>query len=77
MRAIRTFILRLAIDSASSDVLRGVLLPMPENIICPFADERGLLALLRQWSDQTLQTPRHQPETEQQDAQPGSEETLK
>ncbi|MGB9723022.1 MAG: hypothetical protein ACP5OO_02285 [Chloroflexia bacterium] len=47
MRTIRTFILRLWIDPARPEALRGVLQPLPEGEALPFTDEQALLALLR------------------------------
>mgnify|MGYP000048468584 CR=1 FL=1 len=47
MRTIRTFILRLLVNSAEPEALRGDLRPMPEGEPMPFADEQALLALLR------------------------------
>ena len=47
MRSIRTFILRLLVNSAEPEALRGDLRPMPEGEPMPFADEQALLALLR------------------------------
>ncbi|MBC7228115.1 MAG: hypothetical protein H5T61_12955, partial [Thermoflexales bacterium] len=46
MRAIRTFILRLLVNSAEPQTLRGDLRPMPEGEAIPFADEETLVALL-------------------------------
>lgn len=48
MRTLQTFILRLLVDPAEPDALRGALQPMPEGEPMPFADEQRLLALLRQ-----------------------------
>lgn len=48
MRATRTFILRLMVNSAEPQALRGDLRPVPEGEPMPFADEEALLALLRQ-----------------------------
>jgi len=47
LRSIRTFILRLLVNSAEPEALRGDLRPMPEGEPMPFADEQALLALLR------------------------------
>ncbi len=46
MRVIRTFILRLLVNSAEPEALRGDLRPMPEGEAQPFPDEQALLALL-------------------------------
>lgn len=47
MRTVRTFILRLLVDPAEPQALRGALQPVPEGEARPFADEQALLALLR------------------------------
>lgn len=49
MRTVQTFILRLLVDPAEPDALRGALQPVPEGEAQPFADEAALLALLRQY----------------------------
>ena len=46
VRTTQTFILRLLVDPAKPDVLRGALKPMPEGEPCPFTDEQALLACL-------------------------------
>ncbi len=46
MRATHTFILRLLVNSAEPQALRGDLRPLPEGEPMPFADEEALLALL-------------------------------
>jgi hypothetical protein len=48
MHAVHTFILRLLVDSAEPEVLRGDLRQMPEGEISPFANELTLLGLLHQ-----------------------------
>ena len=48
MRVIHTFILRLLVNSAEPQALRGDLRPLPEGDAQPFTDEQALLALLRQ-----------------------------
>jgi len=48
VRAIRTFILRLLLDPADPDVLKGALQLMPEGQPQPFSDEQALLSLLHQ-----------------------------
>ncbi len=53
MRVIRTFILRLLVNSAEPEALRGDLRPMPEGEPIPFADEQALLALLRRLTGET------------------------
>jgi len=47
MRTIRTFILRLLVNPAEPEALRGDLRPIPEGEAQPFPDEQALLALLR------------------------------
>jgi len=47
MRAVQTFILRLLVDPAEPDVLRGAVEPLPEGESRPFVGEEQLLALLR------------------------------
>lgn len=46
MRTVQTFILRLLVDPAEPDALRGALQPVPEGEAQPFIDEKALLALL-------------------------------
>jgi len=46
MRSIRTCILRLFVDPATPQELRGALQTMPESESYTFADEQGLLAAL-------------------------------
>jgi len=46
LRVIRTFILRLLVNSSEPEALRGDLRPMPEGEAQPFPDEQALLALL-------------------------------
>ena len=55
MRTIRTFVLRLLIDSTEPEALRGDLRPMPEGEPIPFADEQALLALLRRLTGETAE----------------------
>ncbi|MGC8874749.1 MAG: hypothetical protein ACP5SI_09945 [Chloroflexia bacterium] len=45
MRAVRTFILRILVNSAEPRVLRGDVRPMPEGESRPFTNEEALLAL--------------------------------
>ena len=52
MHTVQTFILRLLIDPAEPDALRGALRPMPEGEPCPFTDGQALLACLRQLARQ-------------------------
>lgn len=47
MHTIRTFILRLLVDPAEPEALRGELRALPEGKAEPFPDEQTLLALLR------------------------------
>ncbi|MBN1643106.1 MAG: hypothetical protein JXA09_17870 [Anaerolineae bacterium] len=58
MSAIRTFILRLWVEPARPEALRGALQPMPEGEACPFAGEEALLALLRQMACRAEPPPR-------------------
>ena len=55
MRVIRTFILRLLVNSAEPEALRGDLRPLPEGEAQPFPDEQALLALLHRM---VIETPR-------------------
>lgn len=48
MRTVQTFILRLLVDPAEPEGLRGALQLIPEGEVQPFADEAALLAILRQ-----------------------------
>jgi hypothetical protein len=48
MRTVQTFILRLLVDPAEPDALRGAVEPVPEGESRPFASDQALLALLRQ-----------------------------
>jgi hypothetical protein len=48
MRTVQTFILRLLVDPAGPDALRGAVEPVPEGRSRPFVGEEQLLALLRQ-----------------------------
>jgi len=48
MRTVQTFILRLLVNSAEPEALRGDLRAIPEGEAQPFPDEQALLALLRQ-----------------------------
>ena len=52
MHTVQTFILRLLIDPAEPDTVRGALRPMPEGEPCPFTDGQALLACLRQLARQ-------------------------
>jgi hypothetical protein len=55
LRVIRTFILRLLVNSSEPDVLRGALQPVPEGEAQSFADEQALLALLRRLTGETAE----------------------
>jgi len=55
LRVIRTFILRLLVNSSEPDALRGALQPVPEGEAQSFADEQGLLALLRRLTGETAE----------------------
>jgi len=55
LRVIRTFILRLLVNSAEPETLRGDLRPMPEGEPQPFTDEQALLALLRRLTGETAE----------------------
>ena len=57
MRATRTFILCLLVDSAEPEALRGDLRAMPEGEAQPFPDEQALLALLRQLASPARESP--------------------
>jgi hypothetical protein len=48
VRTVQTFILRLLIDPAEPEALRGAVEPVPEGESRPFASDQALLALLRQ-----------------------------
>jgi hypothetical protein len=48
VRTIQTFILRLFVDTAEPEALRGALQPIPEAAAIPFAGEEALLALLHE-----------------------------
>jgi len=48
MRSIRTCILRLLVDPAEPQELRGALQTLPESESYTFVDEQGLLAALRE-----------------------------
>jgi hypothetical protein len=48
MRSVQTFILRLLVDPAMPDELRGAVEPVPKGDSRPFAGEQALLALLHQ-----------------------------
>jgi len=61
MRVIRTFILRLLVNSAKPKVLHGVLQPMPEGEARPFADEETLVALLHREISGNAPPPSEQP----------------
>ncbi len=56
MRAVQTFILRLLMDSAEPETLRGDLRRMPEGEIFSFANERTLLGLLHQGDYRLVET---------------------
>ena len=62
MRIIRTFILRLLVNSAEPEALRGDLRPMPEGEAQPFPDEQALLALLHRLASPAPESP---PESEE------------
>jgi len=55
LRVIRTFILRLLVDSSEPETLRDDLRPMPEGEPQPFTDEQALLALLRRLTGETAE----------------------
>jgi hypothetical protein len=57
LRVIRTFILRLLVDSAEPEALRGDLRPMPEGKAQPFPDEQALLALLHRLASPAQESP--------------------
>jgi len=57
VRTVRTFILRLLVDPAEPDALRGALQPVPEGEAQPFADEQALLALLRRLAFPARESP--------------------
>jgi len=57
VRTVRTFILRLLVDPAEPDALRGALQPVPEGEAQPFADEQALLALLRRLTGRRQSPP--------------------
>lgn len=58
MRTIQTFLLRLWVDPAGPESLRGFIQPLPEGKALPFADGQTLLALLRQMLS-TSKGPEH------------------
>lgn len=47
MGTIRIFLLRLWVDPAGPEILRGLLQPLPEGEALSFADEQALIVLLR------------------------------
>jgi len=53
MRVIRTYVLRLLVDSGEPDALRGLVHSLARGEQHPFADGTSLLALLRRmaWED--------------------------
>jgi len=55
LRVIRTFILRLLVNSAEPQALRGDLRPVPEGEAQPFPDEQALLALLHRMTGETAE----------------------
>jgi hypothetical protein len=57
LRVIRTFILRLLVNSAEPQALRGDLRPLPEGEAQLFPDEQALLALLHRMASQALEAP--------------------
>jgi hypothetical protein len=57
VRTIQTFILRLLVDSAKPEVLRGTLQPLPEGESRPFVSDQALLALLRQMALTAREAP--------------------
>jgi len=65
LRVIRTFILRLLVNSAGPEALRGDLRAMPEGEAQPFPDEQALLALLRQLVVESPQKARGKVDDEQ------------
>ncbi len=50
MRTIQTFVLKLMIDSADLERLRGSLQSVSGSQTYPFADEQALLALLHEFA---------------------------
>ncbi len=50
MRTVQTFILRLLVDPAEPEVLRGALQPLPEGEAKLFANESTLLEVLRRFA---------------------------
>ena len=57
MRTTRTFILRLLVNSAEPQALRGDLRPLPAGEAQLFPDEQALLALLRRLTGGTEEPP--------------------
>jgi len=57
MRTTRTFILRLLVNSAEPQALRGDLRPLPEGEAQPFPDEQALLALLQRLASPAREAP--------------------
>jgi hypothetical protein len=57
LRVIRTFILRLLVNSAEPQALRGDLRPLPEGEAQPFPDEQALLALLHRLASPAREAP--------------------
>ena len=55
MRETRVFVLRLFVDPAESEALRGDLQPVPEGEAQSFTDEETLLALLRRLTGETAE----------------------
>jgi len=54
MRTIQTFVLRLLVDPAAPQELRGALQAVSESETYPFADEQALLALLHRMLGHTV-----------------------
>jgi len=54
LRVTRTFILRLLVNSAGPEALRGDLRPMPEGEAQPFVGEQELLAALHRLAAPSL-----------------------
>jgi len=57
MRTTHTFVLRLLVNSAEPEALRGDLRPLPEGEAQPFPDEQALLALLHRLTGGTEEPP--------------------
>jgi hypothetical protein len=57
MRQIQTYILRVFVDPAEPEALRGALQPVPEGETQPFASDWALLTLLRQLASEATGAP--------------------